>query len=169
MATSKDNRSFVLKGIDDVVYEERPIPNGPLVLDSDLGAFSLQLESTRSSSRSRRLVCRRSSHPHLYLKLTTTPPRHLWLGCSLKCSLQWVWFSVLRQSVQVHYLAHGRIGEKSLHPNGLVSSFSSQVITLSKNLWFWVMRARESSSKVAFSPFKRTLPLNQVPIQLVRA
>ena len=31
MATYKDNRSFVLNGIDDVVYEERPIPNGPLV------------------------------------------------------------------------------------------------------------------------------------------
>ena len=31
MATYKDNRSFVLRGIDDVVYEERPIPNGPFV------------------------------------------------------------------------------------------------------------------------------------------
>lgn len=31
MATYKDNRSFVLRGIDDVVYEERPVPNGPFV------------------------------------------------------------------------------------------------------------------------------------------
>jgi len=45
MTTYKDNRSFVLRGIDDVVYEERPIPHGTFpspvadVLDSDLGGL----------------------------------------------------------------------------------------------------------------------------------
>ena len=55
MTTYKDNRSFVLRGIDDVVYEERPIPHGTLtspagVLDSDQ-ASSLSSRGARGPRR----------------------------------------------------------------------------------------------------------------------
>jgi len=80
MTTYKDNRSFVRRGIDDVVYEEKPIPRGtfrsPVAddLDSDLGAFSLQSESTRSSSRSERLLCR-PVDPELYSRTDPCLPK----------------------------------------------------------------------------------------------
>ena len=143
MTTYKDNRSFVLRGIDDVVYEERPIPHGTFpspvvdVLDSDLGHLLspvgehevlVEIMKTGMST----------IHPELYSQTDPRLSKASVALMSVKLYFLMGVVSVLKRSIQIHYLAHGRIGEAFLHhyrasPDS-GSCFSSQVITLSKNL-----------------------------------
>lgn len=111
MSEYGSNKSFVLRGIDDTVYEERPVPERQfqtsiqteknelcLTFGSRSRRSAAQLDPAMCSSRSRRPVRRLCSHLSGFGKSFSSP------------SLILVSLSGICGS-DVHYLCHGRIGD----------------------------------------------------------